>query len=180
MVLNNGSIYVTNPGWDGKSPARSGTRQPQGRQDRRRQRTEILERPDDLARPEPALPVADSRSHWVYSYQIQADGLAQGQASTITCTSHDRDDDSGADGCGSTKTAASTWRPEWDCRSATRRDRSTASSPRRTEKFPISRSADRRWTRSMPPAETRCSSGRSRSWGLPPGSRHSRPAAPRL
>ena len=44
------------------------------------------------------LYVADSRSHWVYSYQIQADGSLAHKQKYYHLHMHDRDDDSGADG----------------------------------------------------------------------------------
>jgi sugar lactone lactonase YvrE len=44
------------------------------------------------------LYVADSRSHWVYSYQIQADGSLAHKQKYYHLHVHDKDDDSGADG----------------------------------------------------------------------------------
>ncbi len=44
------------------------------------------------------LYVADSRSHWVYSYQIQADGSLAHKQKYYHLHVHDRDDESGADG----------------------------------------------------------------------------------
>lgn len=44
------------------------------------------------------LYVADSRSHWVYSYQIQPDGSLKHKQRYYHIHVHDRDDDSGADG----------------------------------------------------------------------------------
>jgi sugar lactone lactonase YvrE/enterochelin esterase-like enzyme len=44
------------------------------------------------------LYVADSRTHWVYSYQIQPDGTLAHKQKYYHLHVHDRDDDSGADG----------------------------------------------------------------------------------
>jgi gluconolactonase len=44
------------------------------------------------------LYVADSRSHWVYSYQIRPDGSLAHKQKYYHLHVHDRDDDSGADG----------------------------------------------------------------------------------
>jgi gluconolactonase len=44
------------------------------------------------------LYVADSRTHWVYSYQIQADGTLAHKQKFYHLHQHDRDDDTGADG----------------------------------------------------------------------------------
>jgi gluconolactonase len=44
------------------------------------------------------LYVADSRTHWVYSYQIQADGTLAHKQRFYHLHQHDRDDDTGADG----------------------------------------------------------------------------------
>ena len=47
---------------------------------------------------ETLLYVADSRSHWVYSYQIRPDGSLAHKQKYYHLHVHDRDDDSGADG----------------------------------------------------------------------------------
>ena len=44
------------------------------------------------------LYVADSRTHWVFSYQIQADGSLAHKQKFYHLHQHDRDDDTGADG----------------------------------------------------------------------------------
>ena len=44
------------------------------------------------------LYVADSRTHWVYSYQIRADGTLAYKQKFYHLYQHDRDDDTGADG----------------------------------------------------------------------------------
>lgn len=97
VVLNNGSIYVTHPGWDGKSPSQvwhigakgekkvvdTGLKFSNG----------LTTSPDQTL-----LYVADSRSHWVYSYQIQEDGTLKYKQKYYHLHVPDRDDDSGADG----------------------------------------------------------------------------------
>jgi len=97
VALNNGSIYVTNPGWNGKDPSQiwhidakgnkkvvdSGLKFSNG----------ITTSPDQTL-----LYVADSRSHWVYSYQIQADGSLAHKQKYYHLHVPDTADESGADG----------------------------------------------------------------------------------
>lgn len=96
VVLNNGSIYATEPGWDGVSPSKiwlirdgekkvvdTGLKFSNG----------ITVSPDQTL-----LYVADSRTHWVYSYQIQADGTLQHKQKYYWLHAPDTADDSGADG----------------------------------------------------------------------------------
>ena len=96
VVLKNGNIYVTEPGWDGVSPSKiwlikngekkvvdTGLKFSNG----------ITVSPDQTL-----LYVADSRSHWVYSYQIQPDGTLKHKQKYYWLHSPDTADDSGADG----------------------------------------------------------------------------------
>jgi gluconolactonase len=96
VVLKNGNIYATEPGWDGVSPSKiwlikngekkvvdSGLKFSNG----------ITASPDQTL-----LYVADSRSHWVYSYQIQADGSLAYKQKYFWLHVPDTADDSGADG----------------------------------------------------------------------------------
>ncbi len=96
VVLNNGSIYATEPGWDGTSPSKiwlikngekkvvdTGLRFSNG----------ITVSPDQTL-----LYVDDSRSHWVYSYQIQPDGTLKHKQKYYWLHVPDTADDSGADG----------------------------------------------------------------------------------
>ncbi|AMV21912.1 SMP-30/gluconolactonase/LRE family protein [Planctomyces sp. SH-PL14] len=97
VVLNNGSVYVTNPGWDGKSPSQVWHISPKGEKtvvDKGLKFSNGLTTSPDQS----LLYVADSRSHWVYSYQIQADGSLKDKQKYYHLHVHDRDDDSGADG----------------------------------------------------------------------------------
>jgi sugar lactone lactonase YvrE len=96
VVLNNGNIYATEPGWDGTSPSKiwlikngekkvvdTGLKFSNG----------ITTSPDQTL-----LYVADSRSHWVYSYQIQADGTLKHKQKYFWLHVPDTAEDSGADG----------------------------------------------------------------------------------
>jgi sugar lactone lactonase YvrE/enterochelin esterase-like enzyme len=96
VVLKNGFIYVTEPGWDGVSPSKiwlikdgekkvvdTGLKFSNG----------ITASPDQTL-----LYVADSRSHWVYSYQIQPDGTLKHKQKYYWLHVPDTADDSGADG----------------------------------------------------------------------------------
>jgi sugar lactone lactonase YvrE len=96
VVLKNGDIYATEPGWDGTSPSKiwlirngekkvvdTGLKFSNG----------ITVSPDQTL-----LYAADSRSHWVYSYQIQADGTLKHKQKYYWLHMPDTADDSGADG----------------------------------------------------------------------------------
>ena len=96
-----GVIYVTEPGWDGKSPSKihclkpgdggtftdtvvdSGLKFSNG----------LCLSPDQSL-----LYVADSRSHWVYSYHVNADGTLANKQRFYHLHVPDTADDSGADG----------------------------------------------------------------------------------
>ena len=97
VVLNNGSMYVTNPGWDGKEPSKVWYISPQGEKKvvdtGLKFSNGITTSPDQTL-----LYVADSRSHWVFSYQIQADGSLQHKQKYYHIHVPDTADDSGADG----------------------------------------------------------------------------------
>jgi len=102
VVLNNGFIYVTEPNDDPKTPGKvwlikasgdgkfsdrvlvdSGLRFPNG----------VAASPDQSL-----LYVDDSRSHWVYSYQIQPDGTLKDKQRYYHLHVPDTADESGADG----------------------------------------------------------------------------------
>jgi gluconolactonase len=96
VVLKNGDIYATEPGWDGVSPSKiwlirkgekkvvdTGLKFSNG----------ITVSPDQSL-----LYVADSRTHWVYSYQIQPDGTLKHKQKYYWMHMPDTADDSGADG----------------------------------------------------------------------------------
>ncbi len=99
VVANNGNIYVTDPNWTGANTNTSKV---------------WLIKPDGskqivdtglkfsngvtLSPDQTLLYVADSRSHWVYSYQIKADGTLQQKQRYFHLHMPDTADDSGADG----------------------------------------------------------------------------------
>ncbi len=99
VVMRNGNIYATNPNWTGvntntsrvwlikpdstKKEVDSGLRFSNG----------LTLSPDQSL-----LYVADSRSHWIYSYQIQPDGSLAHKQQYYHLHVPDTADDSGADG----------------------------------------------------------------------------------
>jgi sugar lactone lactonase YvrE/enterochelin esterase-like enzyme len=99
VVAHNGNLYVTEPNWTGANTNTSKV---------------WLIRPDGskqvvdtglkfsngvtLSPDQTLLYVADSRSHWVYSYQIKADGTLQHKQRYFHLHMPDTADDSGADG----------------------------------------------------------------------------------
>jgi sugar lactone lactonase YvrE/enterochelin esterase-like enzyme len=99
VVAHNGNIYVTDPNWTGANTNTSKV---------------WLIRPDGkkqvvdtglkfangvtLSPDQTLLYVADSRSHWVYSYQIKAGGTLQHKQRYFHLHEPDTADDSGADG----------------------------------------------------------------------------------
>ena len=102
VVVNSaGVIYATEPGWDGKSPSRIHCLRP----------TEGGTFTDTvvdtglkfsnglcLSPDQSLLAVADSRSHWVYSYGVNADGTLTHKQRFYHLHVPDTADDSGADG----------------------------------------------------------------------------------
>lgn len=97
VVRHDGSLYVTHPGWDGKEPSKVWYVSPKG--EKRvvdtglRFSNGITVSPDQTL-----LYVADSRTHWVYSYQIQADGSLAHKQRYYHLHVPDTADDSAADG----------------------------------------------------------------------------------
>jgi sugar lactone lactonase YvrE/enterochelin esterase-like enzyme len=97
VVLNNGNIYVTEPGWDGTKPSNVWLIKP----DHTKMVVDtglkfsngITASPDQSL-----LYVDDTRSHWVYSYQIQPDGTLKNKQRYYHLHMPDTADDSGADG----------------------------------------------------------------------------------
>jgi sugar lactone lactonase YvrE len=97
VVRNDGGIYATNPGWNGSDPSKiwfistkgvkkivdTGLKFSNG----------LCMSPDQTL-----LYVADSRTHWVYSYQIQPDGSLSHKQKYFHLHAPDTADDSGADG----------------------------------------------------------------------------------
>ncbi len=92
-----GGIYATEPGWDGHSPGRVRHISPSGSE------TIVdtgLQFPNGLclSPDQSLLYVADSRSHWVYSYSVIADGRLANKQRYYHLHVPDTADDSGADG----------------------------------------------------------------------------------
>lgn len=92
-----GSVYVTEPGWDGTKPSQiwhiSATGEKKVVDKGLKFSNGITVSPDQSL-----LYVADSRSHWVYSYQIQPDGSLKHKQRYFHLHEPDTADDSGADG----------------------------------------------------------------------------------
>lgn len=97
VVRHDGSIYVTQPGWDGKSPSQIWHISPQGKK-------QVVDtglkfsNGITLSPDQSLLYVADSRTHWVYSYQIQDDGRLAYKQKYYHLHEPDTADDAGADG----------------------------------------------------------------------------------
>jgi gluconolactonase len=97
VVRNDGSVYVTEPGWDGTSPSRVWLIKPGGEK-------QVVDtglkfsNGITLSPDQSLLYVDDSKSHWVYSYQVQADGTLAFKQRYFWLHTPDTADDSGADG----------------------------------------------------------------------------------
>jgi len=97
VVLHNGSVYLTEPGWDGKSPSKIWHISP--KDEKTVVDTGIKFSNGIAASPDQSLIyVADTKSHWVYSFQIQPDGTLKHKQRYYHLHVHDSTDDSGADG----------------------------------------------------------------------------------
>jgi gluconolactonase len=97
VVANNGRVYVANSGMDEGEPSRVWLIRP----DHTRQVVDVGLRDADgiaLSPDQTLLYVTDRRSHWVYSYQIQADGTLQFKQPYYWLHMPDTADDSGARG----------------------------------------------------------------------------------
>jgi len=97
VVLHNGGIFVTHPGWNGTDPSKVWYISPKGEKKvvdtGLRFSNGVTVSPDQTL-----LYVADSRTHWVYSYQIQPDGSLAHKQKYYHLHMPDTADDSGADG----------------------------------------------------------------------------------
>jgi gluconolactonase len=97
VVRHDGRIYVTNPGWNGTDPSKIWYISPGGEKkvvDTGLKFSNGL----TLSPDQSLLYVADSRSHWVYSYQIQEDGSLAHKQKYYHLHVPDTAEDSGADG----------------------------------------------------------------------------------
>ena len=98
VVRHDGSMFVTHPGWNGSDPSKIWYISPKGEKKvvdtgAIRFSNGITVSPDQSL-----LYVSDTKSHWVYSYQIQADGSLAAKQRYYHLHMPDTVDDSGADG----------------------------------------------------------------------------------
>lgn len=97
VVRHDGLMYVTEPGWDGTTPSKVWLIRPNGEK-------QVVDtglkfsNGITLSPDQSLLYVDDTRSHWVYSYQIQPDGLLKFKQRYFHLHVPDTADDSGADG----------------------------------------------------------------------------------
>ncbi|MBI1367996.1 MAG: gluconolactonase [Planctomycetes bacterium] len=97
VVRHDGGIYVTEPGWDGRSPSKIWFISPAG--EKKVVDTGLkFSNGITLSPDQTLLYVADSRTHWVYSYQAQPDGSLKYKQKYYHLFVPDTADDSGADG----------------------------------------------------------------------------------
>jgi sugar lactone lactonase YvrE/enterochelin esterase-like enzyme len=97
VVRHDGGIYVTEPGWDGTSPSQIwyiGTDGKKKVVDKGLKFSNGL----TLSPDQSLLYVADSRTHWVYSYQVKPDGSLAYKQKYFHLHAPDTADDAGADG----------------------------------------------------------------------------------
>ncbi len=97
VVLHNGGMYVTNPGWNKVDPSKIYYISPAG--EKKVVDTGLIFSNGITASPDQTLLyISDSRTHWVYSYQIQADGSLAYKQKYYHLHVPDTAEDSGADG----------------------------------------------------------------------------------
>jgi len=97
VVRHDGLIYVTEPGWDGRSPSKVWLILPNG--EKRVVDTGLrFSNGLTLSPDQSLLYVDDTNSHWVYSYQVQPDGGLKFKQRYFHLHVPDSADDSGADG----------------------------------------------------------------------------------
>lgn len=97
VVKHDGAIYVTNPGWNGTDPSKVWYISPKG--EKKEVDTGLKFSNGLCLSPDQSLLyVADSRTHWVYSYQVQPDGTLAYKQKYFHLHVPDTADDSGADG----------------------------------------------------------------------------------
>jgi gluconolactonase len=97
VVAHNGNIYVTQPGANNRTPSKVWLIRPNG------EKLEVdaglrFANGVTLSPDQTLLYVADYWSHWVYSYQIQADGTLKAKQRFCRLEMPDAADDSAADG----------------------------------------------------------------------------------
>ncbi|HWW01550.1 MAG TPA: SMP-30/gluconolactonase/LRE family protein [Candidatus Acidoferrum sp.] len=97
VVRSDGLAYVTEPGWDGTTPSKIWLIRPNGEK-------QVVDtglkfsNGITLSPDQSLLYVDDTRSHWVYSFQIQSGGLLKFKQRYFHLHVPDNADDSGADG----------------------------------------------------------------------------------
>ncbi|MDB5334650.1 MAG: gnl 5, partial [Planctomycetaceae bacterium] len=97
VVRHDGSLYVTNPGWNGTDPSQVWYISPKG--EKKVVDTGLKFSNGLCVSPDQSLLyVADSRTHWVFSYQIQSDGSLAHKQRYFHLHVPDTAEDSGADG----------------------------------------------------------------------------------
>jgi sugar lactone lactonase YvrE/enterochelin esterase-like enzyme len=97
VVRHDGGVYVTHPGWNGTDPSKVWYINPRG--EKRVVDTGLkFSNGVTLSPDQSLLYVADSRTHWVYSYQIRPDGSLAHKQRYYHLHVPDTADDSGADG----------------------------------------------------------------------------------
>lgn len=97
VVRHDGGIYITEPGWDGKSPSKVWYIATDGK--KRVVDTGLkFSNGLTLSTDQSLLYVADSRTHWVYSYQIKPDGGLANKQKYYHLHVPDTAEDSAADG----------------------------------------------------------------------------------
>lgn len=97
VVRHDGGIYVTNPGWNGTDPSKVWLITAKGEK-KEVDRGLRFSNGITLSPDQSLLYVADSRTHVVYSYQIQEDGTLAHKQKYFHLHVPDTADDSGADG----------------------------------------------------------------------------------
>jgi sugar lactone lactonase YvrE/enterochelin esterase-like enzyme len=97
VVRHDGGMYVTHPGWDGKEPSKVWFISPGG--EKKVVDTGLKFSNGICLSPDQSLLyVADSRTHWVYSYQVRPDGSLADKQKYYHLHVPDSADDSAADG----------------------------------------------------------------------------------
>jgi gluconolactonase len=97
VVRHDGSMYVTHPGWNGTDPSQIWYISSSG--EKRVVDTGLkFSNGITLSPDQSLLSVSDSRTHWVYNYQIQGDGSLAYKQRYYHLHVPDTADDSGADG----------------------------------------------------------------------------------
>ncbi len=97
VVRHDGKIYVTHPDWEGAGPSQVWLIRPNG------EKTVVdtglkFSNGITFSPDQSLLYVSDTRTHWVYSYQVQPDGALAHKQRFYHLHAPDAEDDSGADG----------------------------------------------------------------------------------